>query len=120
MRFGIFEANLQTKELCKHGMRLKLQGQPFQILELLLERPAELVTREDIWQKLWPADTFVDFDHSLNSAMKKLREVLSDTASSPRFIQALASRGYCFIARAKVPDAAGSTREIQATDPQSA
>ena len=97
-RFGVFELNLAAGELRKGGTKLRLQEQPFQVLALLLERAGEVVTREELRQKLWPADTFVDFDHSLNTAVNKLREALGDSASSPRYIETLARRGYRFIA----------------------
>src|SRR5262245_45285010 len=96
-RFSVFELDLRTGELRKNGMRLRLQEQPFQVLAMLLERPGELVTRDDLRQKLWPADTFVDFDHGLNTAVTKLREVLADSAASPRYIETLPKRGYRFI-----------------------
>src|SRR5271167_2426025 len=98
MQFGVFEVALQAGELRKSGLRIKLQEQPFQILALMLEHPGQLVTREELRQRLWPADTFVDFDHSLNSAVKKLREALGDQAENPRFIETLHRRGYRFIA----------------------
>ncbi len=98
-RFGVFEVDLRSGELYKHGIRLKLQDQPFQVLALLLEHPGEVVTREELRQKLWPADTFVDFDTGLNSAIKKLRDALSDSAEEPRYIETLPRRGYRFIAR---------------------
>jgi len=97
-RFGVFELDLSAGELRKNGTKLRLQEQPFQVLALLLERAGDVVTREDLRQELWPADTFVDFDHGLNTAVNKLREVLGDSASSPRFIETLARRGYRFIA----------------------
>jgi cholera toxin transcriptional activator len=97
-RFGVFELNLAAGELRKSGTKLRLQEQPFQVLALLLERAGDVVTREELRQKLWPADTFVDFDHSLNTAVNKLREALGDSASSPRYIETLARRGYRFIA----------------------
>jgi DNA-binding winged helix-turn-helix (wHTH) protein len=97
-RFGIFEADTATGELRKAGIRLRLQDQPFQVLILLLERPGEVLTREELRQKLWPDGTFVDFDHSLNSIINKLREVLGDSAANPRFIETLARRGYRFLA----------------------
>src|SRR5438105_15151964 len=97
-RFGVYEADANTGELRKSGVRLRLQEQPFQVLLMLLERPGELVTREEIRQRLWPADTFVDFDHSLNTVINKLRETLGDSASNPRFVETLARRGYRFIA----------------------
>jgi DNA-binding winged helix-turn-helix (wHTH) protein len=98
IRFGVFEVDLQEGELRKSGVRIKLQEQPFVVLAILLERPGQIVTREDLSQKLWPADTFVDFDHSLNSAIKKLREALGDQSENPRFIETLHRRGYRFIA----------------------
>ena len=98
VRFGTFEANLQTGELRKQGQKLRLQEQPFQVLIALLERPGELVTREELRRKLWPSDTFVDFDHSLNAAIKRLRDVLGDYAETPIFVETLARRGYRFIA----------------------
>jgi DNA-binding winged helix-turn-helix (wHTH) protein len=96
-RFGVFEAESASGELRKSGVRLRLQDQPFQVLVVLLERAGEIVTREELRQKLWPADTFVDFDHSLNTIINKLREVLGDSASNPRFIETLAKRGYRFL-----------------------
>jgi cholera toxin transcriptional activator len=97
-RFGVFELDLSAGELRKSGVKLRLQGQPFQVLALLLERAGEVVTREELQQKLWPSDTFVDFDHSLNTAVNKVREALGDSASSPRYVETLARRGYRFIA----------------------
>ena len=97
LRFGSFEANVRVGELRKQGLKVKLQDQPFQILVMLLERPGELVTRQEIHQKLWPADTFVDFDHGLNNAINRLREALGDSAESPRFIETLPKKGYRFI-----------------------
>jgi TolB-like protein/DNA-binding winged helix-turn-helix (wHTH) protein/Flp pilus assembly protein TadD len=93
-RFGPFEVDLRSGELYKHGIRLKLQDQPFQVLALLLQHPADVVTREDLRQKLWPGDTFVDFDTGLNSTIKKLRDALGDSAEHPRFIETLPRRGY--------------------------
>ena len=98
VRFGVFELDLNAGELRKSGVKMRLQGQPFQVLAVLLERAGEVVSREELQQKLWPADTFVDFDHSLNTAINKVREVLGDSASSPRFVETLARRGYRFIA----------------------
>src|SRR5438876_9390240 len=97
LRFGVLEVDLRTGELRRQGLRLKLPSQSFQVLKLLLEHPGELVTREELRQKLWPADTFVDFDHGLNAAVNKLREALSDSASAPRFIETLPKRGYRFL-----------------------
>ncbi|MGZ4731438.1 MAG: winged helix-turn-helix domain-containing protein, partial [Terriglobales bacterium] len=98
IRFAIFELDLAAGELRKNGARVRLQEQPFQILVYLLDRAGEVVTREELRQKLWPADTFVDFDHSLNTAVNKLREALGDSASSPRYVETLARRGYRFLA----------------------
>jgi TolB-like protein/DNA-binding winged helix-turn-helix (wHTH) protein/tetratricopeptide (TPR) repeat protein len=98
MCFGPFDADLRSGELRKHGVRLKLQDQPFQILALLLEHPGEVVTREELRQRLWSADTFVDFDTGLNSAVKKLRDVLADSTDEPRYIETIPRRGYRFIA----------------------
>jgi cholera toxin transcriptional activator len=102
-RFGVFELDLSAGELRKSGVKLRLQGQPFQVLALLLERAGEVVTREELQQKLWPSDTFVDFDHSLNTAINKVREALGDSASSPRYVETLARRGYRFIAPVQAP-----------------
>ena len=97
LRFGLFELDLVARELRKSGVRIKLQDQPFQILAMLLERPSEIVTREELQKRLWPEDTFVDFDLSLNSAVKRLRQALSDDSENPRFIETLYRRGYRFI-----------------------
>jgi DNA-binding winged helix-turn-helix (wHTH) protein len=98
VRFGAFEMDFGAEELRKNGRGLKLRGQPFQILSMLLERPGALVTREELRQRLWPQGTFVDFDHSLNAAVNRIREVLGDSAENPRFIETLARRGYRFVA----------------------
>src|SRR4029077_791117 len=87
LRFGVFELDLRAGELRKHGLRIRLQEQPFQLLGMLLEHPGEVVTRDELQKKLWPADTFVDFDHGLNKAISKIREALSDPAESPRFVE---------------------------------
>jgi Tol biopolymer transport system component/DNA-binding winged helix-turn-helix (wHTH) protein len=97
--FGPFQADLRTHELWKEGIRLRLSGQPFQVLELLLERPGELVTRDDLRSRIWQDDTFVDFSHGLNAAVNKLREALCDSAQEPRYIETLPRRGYRFIAK---------------------
>jgi DNA-binding winged helix-turn-helix (wHTH) protein len=97
-RFGLYEANLAAGELLKNGNKLRLQEQPFAVLAMLLDRAGQVVTREELRERLWAADTFVDFDHSLNTAINKLRDVLGDTASNPRFIETLPRRGYRFIA----------------------
>jgi TolB-like protein/DNA-binding winged helix-turn-helix (wHTH) protein/Flp pilus assembly protein TadD len=105
-RFGVFEMDLRAGELRKHGLRIRLQEQPFQVLAILLEHPGEVVTREELQRKLWPADTFVDFDHGLNKAINKIREALGDSAESPRFVETVARRGYRFLADVKVADKA--------------
>src|SRR5215470_10585894 len=97
IHFGAFELDLRAGELRKQGAKIRLQEQPFQILAMLLERPGQVVTREELRNKLWPTDTFVDFDHGLNKAINKLREALGDSAESPRFIETLAKRGYRFL-----------------------
>src|SRR5438876_1178121 len=104
LRFGISEADLRTGELRKRGVRIRLQEQPFQVLALLLARPGELVTRDELRGSLWAADTFVDFDHGLNKAINKIRGALGDSAESPRFIETVARRGYRFIADVAVVD----------------
>src|SRR6476620_4751521 len=101
-KFDDFEADLRAAELRRGGTRLKLQLQPFQVLVALLERPREVVTREELRLRLWPQDTFVDFDHGLNTAMVKLRDVLGDSASNPKYIETIAKRGYRFLGGAEV------------------
>src|SRR5512144_933151 len=102
VRFGVFEADLKSGELRKNGIKVKLQEQPFQVLAMLLERPGDVVTREDLRQRLWPSDTFVDFEHSLNTAINKVRDALGDTALNPRFVETLPRRGYRFVAPVQV------------------
>lgn len=97
-RFGVYEADLHTGELWKHGTRVKLAGQPFAVLAVLVRRPGELVTREELRDQLWPGDTYVDFDHGLNAAVNKLRDVLCDSAETPKYIETLPRRGYRFVA----------------------
>jgi DNA-binding winged helix-turn-helix (wHTH) protein len=104
LRFGVFEVDLRAGELRKHGLRVRLQEQPFQVLALLLDHPGEVVTREELQKKLWPADTFVDFDHGLNKAINKIRDALSDSAESPRFVETVARRGYRFLAEVRAVD----------------
>jgi DNA-binding winged helix-turn-helix (wHTH) protein len=98
VRFGGFEVDLRAGELRKKGAKLKLTGQPFQVLTILLERPAEIVTREELRKRLWP-ETFVDFEHNLNTAINKIREVLGDSSESPRFICATKRLSLCRHAR---------------------
>jgi DNA-binding winged helix-turn-helix (wHTH) protein len=97
VRFGVFEVDLRAGELRKAGLRLKLSGQPFEVLVILLEQPGAVVTREELQKRLWP-DTFVDVDHNLNTAINKIREALGDSTESPRFIATLPRRGYRFVA----------------------
>jgi cholera toxin transcriptional activator len=97
-RFGVFEADVSSQELRKQGVRIKLNAQPFQVLILLLERPGEVLSREQIYRELWPDGTFVDSEHGVNSAVNRLRDALGDTASNPRFVETLSRRGYRFIA----------------------
>jgi TolB-like protein/DNA-binding winged helix-turn-helix (wHTH) protein/Flp pilus assembly protein TadD len=103
-RFGVFELDLQAGQLHKHGLRVRLQEQPFQVLAMLIDHHGEVVTREELQKKLWPADTFVDFDHGLNKAVNKIREALSDSAASPRFVETISRRGYRFLADVKVAE----------------
>jgi DNA-binding winged helix-turn-helix (wHTH) protein len=98
VRFGSFEADLDAHELRKNGVKLRLQDQPFQVLSVLLDNPGQVVTREELRQRLWSADTFVDFDNGLNTAINKIREALGDSAESPRLVETLPRRGYRFIA----------------------
>jgi cholera toxin transcriptional activator len=130
-RFGAYEADPGSGELRKSGLRLRVQEQPFRVLLVLLERPREVVTREELRQKLWPVDTFVDFDHSLNTVINKLREALNDSAANPRFIETLARRGYRFLAPvefvkkqtsaapATIPPPAKISEEAASPSPQS-
>src|ERR1044071_93522 len=97
LRFGVFELDPKTGELRKKGMKVRLQGQPIDILVLLLQRPGQIVTREELQKNLWPADTFVDFEQGLNNAMNRLRAALDDDAESPHFIETLPRRGYRFV-----------------------
>jgi DNA-binding winged helix-turn-helix (wHTH) protein/tetratricopeptide (TPR) repeat protein len=108
LRFGVFEVDVRSGELRKQGVRIKLQEQPFHVLTVLLQRPGEVVTRDELHSENWPADTFVDFDNSLNTAINKLREALGDSAENPRFIETLPRRGYRFIAPVTGVD--GTTR----------
>ena len=103
--FGIFEVDLRAGELRKRGLRVRLQEQPFQVLAMLLEHAGQVVSREELQKKLWPAETFVDFDHGLNKAINKIREALGDSAESPRFVETVARRGYRFLADVRAADA---------------
>lgn len=117
-RFGTYEFELRTGELRKHGIRVRLEGQPLAILRILLDRPGELVTREELQKELWPADTFVDFEHSLNAAIKRLRGALNDSANAPRYIETLASRGYRFVAPLNAASSQSGVAVVEGTKPQ--
>ncbi|WP_103932554.1 winged helix-turn-helix domain-containing protein [Bryocella elongata] len=104
-RFGLFEADLAAGELRRQGMRIKLHAQPFALLGMLLARPNEVLTREDICRELWPDGTFVDYEHGVNSAVNRLREALGDKAANPRFVETVARRGYRFVAPVERLDA---------------
>src|SRR3979490_1388959 len=112
VHFGVFELDFGTGELRKAGLKIKLQDQPFQVLAMLLEYPGELVSREQLHARLWPSDTFVDFDHGLNVAVKKLRRALSDSAENPRFIETLARRGYRFIGQVEAVATADARQAV--------
>jgi TolB-like protein/tetratricopeptide (TPR) repeat protein len=114
VRFGIFEVDLRTGELWKSGRKLKLTGQPFSVLAILLERPGEVISREELQRRLWP-DTFVDVDHNLNTAINKIRETLADSAERPRFIETLSRRGYRFIAAIGSADLETKTQSADAS-----
>src|SRR5215468_6882221 len=116
VRFGIFEADLRSGELYKRGRKIKLHQQPFQVLALLIERPGEVVTRDELRRKLWPSDTFVNFDIGLNSAVRKLRGALDDSAESPRYVETLARRGYRFIAPVLTPSASAADAESEISE----
>src|ERR1700680_1754883 len=115
LRFGAYEADLHTGELWKHGTRVKLVGQPFQIFAALVRRPGQLVTREELRAQLWPGDTFVDFNHGLNAAVNKLRDVLGDSADTPKYIETLPRRGYRFVAvvESVTPQATGEGIDVE-------
>jgi Tol biopolymer transport system component/DNA-binding winged helix-turn-helix (wHTH) protein len=110
VRFGIFEVDLKAGDLRRSGLKVKLQEQPLQVLAVLLEHPGEVVTREELRTKLWPADTFVDFDHGLNAAVARLRDTLGDSAETPRFVETVARRGYRFIGNVEIPAATPPAR----------
>ena len=114
-RFGVFEADAATGELRRQGMRVKLNAQPFQVLLMLLERPGQLVTRDEISRVLWPEGTFVDYEHGVNSAVNRIREALGDTAGSPRFVETLARRGYRFLAPVEQSIPASSIQDARAS-----
>jgi cholera toxin transcriptional activator len=111
--FGAYRVDLRTGELRKHGHKIRLAGRPFQILAMLLEQPGELLTRKELQSKLWPADTFVDFEHGVNAAMQTLRRALCDSHKKPRYIETLPRRGYRFIATIDGSLLAGSSNGRQ-------
>ena len=113
IRFGVFELDLCSGELQRQGRKIRLEGQPVQVLICLLENPGELVTREELHRKLWPADTFVNFEHGLNAAVKRLRRALSDSADNPRFVETLPRRGYRFIAPMQAVAVTGDEPAVQ-------
>jgi Tol biopolymer transport system component/DNA-binding winged helix-turn-helix (wHTH) protein len=118
LRFGNYEVDLSSGELRKSGLKVRLTGQPFQILAILLERPGELVTREQLQKRLWPGDTFVDFDGGLNAAVNRVREALGDSAENPRFVETLPKRGYRFIGQVERTPQANSTESLPVVDDQ--
>jgi DNA-binding winged helix-turn-helix (wHTH) protein len=115
IRFGVFEVDPRSGELRRNGIRVKLQEQPFQILLTLLEHPGEVVTREELRSRLWAEDTYVDFDHSLNAAVRRLRDALADSAENPRFVETVARRGYRFLAPVNGAVAANTSQPVPAT-----
>src|SRR5438552_13152130 len=115
LRFGVFEIDLRAGELTKRGLRIRLQEQPFQVLAMLVEKPGELVTREELRERIW-GRTVVDFDHGLNKAINKIREALGDSAENPRFVETVARRGYRFLADVTPIDTAADTRPGPETD----
>jgi TolB-like protein/Tfp pilus assembly protein PilF len=119
VRFGSFEADFRAGELRKHGVKLKLAGQPLEVLAMLLERPGQLVTREELRASLWPTDTFVDFDHGLNAAVNKLRDALSDSAEKPKYVETLPRRGYRFISAVGLHDSQNLLGELSSPKIQS-
>jgi len=112
VRFGIFELDLRAGELRKAGLKIRLQEQPFQVLALLLEHPGEMVTREELQKKLWSTDTFVDFDHGVNTAINKIRQALGDAAENPRYVETVARRGYRFIAPVEIVETHGAAPTV--------
>src|SRR5258708_18957944 len=112
LRFGAFEVNARSGELRKGGVRIKLHGQPFEVLAMLLERRGQMVTREELRLRLWPTDTFVNFDHGVNTAINKVREALGDSADNPRFVETLPRRGYRLLAGVEEPDQATAAETV--------
>lgn len=128
LSFDAYQVDLRTGELCKHGRKIRLAGRPFQILALLLEQPGELLTRKELQSRLWPADTFVDFEHGVNTAIQTLRRALCDSHKNPRYIETLPRRGYRFIgaveriqarAAAQAPSSVGDVRQAAPAETRS-
>ena len=117
MRFGVFEVDLDTGEVRKAGIRQKLAGQPFQLLQALLERPGEIVTRDELRQRIWPENKFVDYDLALKKAVNRVREVLGDSVESPRFIETIPRRGYRFILPVTLHERNGYTLAVPGPPP---
>src|SRR5580658_2218664 len=117
LRFDGFELDLRAGELRRRGVKLRLRGQPLHVLEILLERAGEVVTREELQSRIWSADTFVDFDHSLHNAIARIREVLGDSAEKPRYIETLPRRGYRFIAPVDAGDVPAPSRAAGSATP---
>ena len=113
-RFAAFQVDLQSGLIYKHGLRIKLQDQPFKILAALLERPGEIVTRDELRERIWGSETFVDFDHGLSAAVNRLRDALSDSAENPRYIETVARKGYRFIAPVRSRAAVEETKTVSA------
>ena len=111
VKFGVFEIDLEARELRKSGVRQKLVGQPFQVLQFFLEHPQDIVTREQLQKRIWPDETVVDYDLALKKAVNRIREVLGDSAGSPRFIETIPRRGYRFIAPVAVSDGGDAALE---------
>jgi len=116
MRFDAYDADLRTGELRKHGRKIRLAGRPFQVLAMLLERPGELLTRKELQESLWTADTFVDFEHGVNAAIQTLRRALSDSHKKPRFIETLPRRGYRFIAAVEKMERLSPASQVESPD----
>ena len=116
VRLGEFELDVESGELWGNGTRVRLQIQSFELLKALLERPGQMVSREELRQRLWPGDTFVDFEHGLNAAVRRLREVLGDTADDPKFVETIPRRGYRLVAPIEVP-APAPTPESESAAP---
>src|ERR1700751_4963167 len=115
-RFGMFELDLRAGELRRNGIKVKLQEQPFQVLAELIERPGQVVTREELRNRLWSADTYVDFDHGLNAAIRRLRDALGDSAENPIFVETVARRGYRFLAPVTgIPQNGSEPNEVEST-----